>query len=51
MVALVAAARKLLTWAWAVFRRQALFDAARIAPVASIGTASDPRAYACASAA
>lgn len=38
MVALIAAARKLLTWAWAVFRRQVLFDA-------------DARAYACASAA
>lgn len=48
LVALVAAARKLLTWAWAVFRRQALFDAARITPAASSTTEPDARAYACA---
>ncbi len=47
MVALVAAARKLLTWAWSVLRRQALFDAARIAPASSTGTDSDARASAC----
>ncbi len=51
MVALVAAARKLLTWAWAVFRRQTLFDAARLAPAAATDAACDARAYACAPAA
>ncbi len=35
-VALVAAARKLLTWAGAVFHRQARFDATRTAPAAPI---------------
>lgn len=49
MIALIAAARKLLTWAWAVFRRQALVDAARHAPAASIDISTDARADACAS--
>jgi transposase len=46
MVALVAAARKLLTWAWAVFRRQTMFDPARSVP-APLAPAPDARAYAC----
>lgn len=45
MVALVAAARKLLTWAWAVFRRQTVFDPARNAP-APLAPDPDARAYA-----
>ena len=51
MVALIAAARKRLTWAWAVFCRQVLFDAARNAPTTAIATDTDAGAYACASAA
>jgi transposase len=51
MVALIAAARKLLTWAWAVFRRQVLFDATRNAPATTITIDANARAYACASAA
>jgi hypothetical protein len=46
MVALVAAARKLLTWAWAVFRRQTVFDPTRSVP-APLAPDPDARAYAC----
>ncbi len=46
MVALIAAARKLLTWAWAVFRRQTLFDATRVTPAASTDAVCNARAYA-----
>ena len=47
LVALVAAARKLLIWAWAVFRRQTVFDATRLVPAGTASTEPDARAYAC----